>query len=94
LDLHISIPNFKVAPAEIEQCLLQHPAVADAAVVGILDEYSGELPFGFIVRKDDESSQQIQTQELQAFVACKSSLCFLIINAKNCTNFSSTLDRL
>jgi 4-coumarate--CoA ligase len=38
-----------VAPAELEGHLLQHPDVGDACVVGIPDEYSGEVPLAFIV---------------------------------------------
>ena len=37
---------FQVAPAELEGHLLRHPDVADACVVGIPDEYCGELPCG------------------------------------------------
>jgi Acyl-CoA synthetases (AMP-forming)/AMP-acid ligases II len=38
-----------VAPAEIEGCLLDHPEIEDACVVGIPDEYSGDLPLAFVV---------------------------------------------
>jgi hypothetical protein len=38
-----------VAPAELEGHLLLHPHVRDACVVGIPDEYSGEVPLAFVV---------------------------------------------
>jgi len=38
-----------VAPAELEGCLLSHPDVHDACVVGISDEYNGELPIAYVV---------------------------------------------
>lgn len=41
--------GFQVAPAELEGHLLTHPAVADSCVVGIPDEYSGEIPLAFVV---------------------------------------------
>ena len=41
--------GFQVAPAELEGCLLSHPDVADACVVGIADDYSGELPAAYVV---------------------------------------------
>ncbi|KAI4521156.1 acetyl-CoA synthetase-like protein [Schizophyllum commune Loenen D] len=45
----IKVRGFQVAPAELEGHLLQHPAVADACVVGVPDEYSGEVPLAFVV---------------------------------------------
>ncbi|KAJ7750426.1 phenylacetyl-CoA ligase [Mycena maculata] len=45
----IKVKGLQVAPAELEGHLLTHPSVVDAAVVGIPDEYSGELPMAFIV---------------------------------------------
>ena len=38
-----------VYPAEIEQALLAHPAVADALVVGVPDERWGEVPLALVV---------------------------------------------
>jgi len=40
----IKVNGRQVAPAELEQLLLAHPAVADAAVIGCPDEEAGELP--------------------------------------------------
>ena len=34
----IKVKGFQVAPAELEAMLLTHPAVADAAVIGVPDE--------------------------------------------------------
>ena len=41
----IKYKGFQVAPAELEGILLTHPAVADAAVVGLPDEEAGEVPW-------------------------------------------------
>jgi fatty-acyl-CoA synthase len=38
-----------IASAEVEQCLLGHPAVADAAVVGKPHEKWGEVPYAYVV---------------------------------------------
>ncbi|KAF4606510.1 hypothetical protein EYR38_000564 [Pleurotus pulmonarius] len=43
------VRGYQVAPAELEGHLLMHPYVADACVVSILDEYSGELPLAYVV---------------------------------------------
>ncbi|KAF8840771.1 phenylacetyl-CoA ligase [Paxillus ammoniavirescens] len=45
----IKVRGFQVAPAELEGCILDHPDVADTCVVSIQDEYSGELPFAYVV---------------------------------------------
>jgi acyl-CoA synthetase (AMP-forming)/AMP-acid ligase II len=55
---------YQVAPAELEALLITHPAVADAAVIGVPDEAAGELPKAFVVRKGDVSED-----EIMAFVA-------------------------
>ena len=40
-----------IYPAELEQVLLDHPGIADAAVVGKADAKWGEIPVAFIVKK-------------------------------------------
>ncbi|KAJ6503285.1 amp dependent CoA ligase [Mycena vitilis] len=49
----IKVKGFQVAPAELEGHLLLHPAVADACVVGIQDEYNGEIPLAYVVLRED-----------------------------------------
>ena len=44
----IKYKGFQVPPAELEAVLVTHPAVADAAVIGVRDEEAGELPKAFI----------------------------------------------
>lgn len=39
----------QIAPAELEAVLAEHPAVLDAAVVGVPDERYGEVPKAFVV---------------------------------------------
>jgi acyl-CoA synthetase (AMP-forming)/AMP-acid ligase II len=43
------VGGFNAYPAEIEQLLLAHPDVAQAAVVGVPDERQGEVGFAFVV---------------------------------------------
>jgi long-chain acyl-CoA synthetase len=45
----IKYKGFSVAPAQIEALLLEHPAVADAAVVAKQDKEAGEIPKAFVV---------------------------------------------
>jgi acyl-CoA synthetase (AMP-forming)/AMP-acid ligase II len=45
------VGGFNAYPAEIEQLLLLHPGVADAAVVGVPDPRLGEVGKAFVVRR-------------------------------------------
>jgi long-chain acyl-CoA synthetase len=42
-----------VYPAEVENALMKHPAIADVAVIGVPDEKWGEVPMAIVVRKPD-----------------------------------------
>ncbi|KAH8992514.1 amp dependent CoA ligase [Lactarius akahatsu] len=45
----LKVRGFQVAPAELEGHLLAHPDVADSCVVGVPDDFSGEVPLAFVV---------------------------------------------
>ncbi len=62
----IKYKGFQVSPAELEGLLLEHPAVADAAVIGKSDPECGEIPKAFIVCKQEN---QVSEAELLDFVA-------------------------
>ena len=47
----IQVKGLQVAPNELEDLIRSHPAVLDAAVIGVPDDRSGELPRGYIVKK-------------------------------------------
>jgi long-chain acyl-CoA synthetase len=57
----IKYKAFSIAPAELEGLLLEHPAVQDAAVIGVPDDEAGEVPKGFVVLR---SGQQVTEDEL------------------------------
>jgi long-chain acyl-CoA synthetase len=40
--------GFKVWPREVEDTLLRHPAVREAAVIGVPDEYRGETVWAYV----------------------------------------------
>jgi acyl-CoA synthetase (AMP-forming)/AMP-acid ligase II len=54
-----------LSPGEIEETLIEHPAVAEAAVVGIPDQEWGEAVAAAVVLKD---RAQATEEELQAYV--------------------------
>lgn len=49
----IKVYGLQVSPAEIEAELLSHPAVAQAAVIRVADDASGEVPRAIIVLQPD-----------------------------------------
>ena len=49
----IKCSGYSVFPAEVENLLYRHPAVAEVAVIGIPDSYRGESPKAFIVLKPE-----------------------------------------
>src|SRR5436190_9285959 len=54
-----------LAPQEVENCLLQHPAVQEVAVVGIVGEHGLVKPHAFVVARERREGL---AEELQAFV--------------------------
>ncbi len=49
----IIVGGENVFPYEIESVLLDHPAVSEAAVIGVRDDIRGELPVAFVILKSD-----------------------------------------
>jgi long-chain acyl-CoA synthetase len=46
----------KILPEAVEAILLRHPAVAQTACVGVLDDFKGQITTAFIVFKDGQSA--------------------------------------
>jgi long-chain acyl-CoA synthetase len=62
----IKVSGFQVAPAEIEQLLFAHPAIADCAVFGRGDDRRGEVPVAAVVRAPDA---QLSEDDVMSYVA-------------------------
>ena len=62
----IKVSGFQVPPAELEALLLTHPGIADAAVVAIPDQKTGEVPAAFVVLRP---GAEITGDEVMTFVA-------------------------
>ena len=63
--------GLQVAPAELEAHLLAHPAVADAAVIPVPDDRSGEVPKAYIVKSSSvglEDNDRMIIREIKKHV--------------------------
>lgn len=80
----INVSGFKVAPREVEEVLLEHPDVADAAVVGEDDAYRGETIRAYVVPRP---SGTIDVAELERH--CRATLA-----AYKCPRSFTTVDEL
>ncbi|EJY55117.1 AMP-dependent synthetase and ligase [Alicyclobacillus hesperidum URH17-3-68] len=61
--------GYNIYPREIEEILYEHPAVAEAAVVGVTDSYRGQTVKAFIQLKP---GQQVTAEEMDAW--CRANL--------------------
>jgi len=64
----IKTSGYRVGPFEVESALLEHPAVAESAVVGVPDEKLGQRIKAFVVLKPNVASSDALAAELQDHV--------------------------
>ena len=60
--------GYRIGPAEIENCLVKHPAVANAAVVPSPDETRGNVVKAFVVLASGQSASAALEDDLQRHV--------------------------
>lgn len=63
--------GYRIGPAEIEECLAQHPAVAMVAVIGVPDRVRGEVVKAVIVPRDGVLADEALRAEVQGYVKAK-----------------------
>lgn len=64
----ISSSGYRISPFEVESTLIEHPAVAEAAVVGKPDELRGEIVRAFIILAKGFVASDALAVEIQNFV--------------------------
>lgn len=67
----IKVKGNQVAPAELEALLLEHPGIADAAVIGMPTEDGDEKPRAFVIRQVGPVGEKLTEQDVKAFVENK-----------------------
>ncbi|MCL7030679.1 hypothetical protein MKW94_023578 [Papaver nudicaule] len=64
----IKYKAYQVAPAELEEILLGHPEIIDAAVTSYPDDEAGEIPMAYVVKN---KKSKIEGEDIMAFMANK-----------------------
>jgi len=64
----ISSAGYRIGPGEIEDCLIKHPAIAQAAVIGSPDELRGEIVKAYVVLASGESASPELKKSIQQHV--------------------------
>ena len=67
----IKIAGKRLGPAEVESVLLEHPAVLEAAAIGVPDETKGQALVCFCVLRPSHTSPPALAEELKALVATR-----------------------
>ncbi|XXG89104.1 hypothetical protein AAC387_Pa12g1186 [Persea americana] len=62
----IKYKGYQVPPAELEQLLLTHPEITEAAVIPYPDEEAGQVPMAFVVRRPNSNLNEAQIMEFVA----------------------------
>jgi acetyl-CoA synthetase len=67
----IKSAGYRIGPAEVESSLLTHPAVAEAAVIGVPDPVRGQLVKGFVKLRDGRVGSEALAAEIQSHVRAR-----------------------
>lgn len=64
----IKSSGYRIGPAEVEEAIEKHPAVAEAGVVGIPDPDKGQITKAFVVLKEGQEGSEEFFEELKEFL--------------------------
>ena len=67
----ISSGGYRIGPTDIEDCLMKHPAVLMAAVVGSPDPVRGEIVKAFVVPRSEVAADCRLADEIRKFVGAR-----------------------
>jgi 2-aminobenzoate-CoA ligase len=60
--------GYNIGAPEVEEALMQHPAVAECAVIGVPDDERGQIVKAFVVLRPGQAADAAQVRMLQDFV--------------------------
>jgi acetyl-CoA synthetase len=67
----MNVSGHRISTLEVESALVDHPAVAEAAVVGRADERTGQAIAAFVTLKGDREGDEALIAELREHVAAR-----------------------
>ena len=67
----MNVSGHRIATAEVESALVDHPAVAEAAVVGANDEVTGQAIIGYVILRGTHEASEALAEEVRRHVATK-----------------------
>jgi acetyl-CoA synthetase len=67
----MNVSGHRISTTEVESALVDHPTVAEAAVVGANDETTGQAVIAFVTLKGGNTADEAHGQALRAHVAQK-----------------------
>ena len=70
----ITSSGYRIGPADVENVLIEHPSVAEAAVVGKPDPERTEIVKAFVVTRGNAEPSEALAQELRQLVRHRLSL--------------------
>ena len=67
----MNVSGHRISTAEVESALVDHPAVAEAAVVGATDETTGQSIIGYVILRGSSEGSDDLRNEIREHVATK-----------------------
>ena len=67
----MNVSGHRISTAEVESALVDHPSVAEAAVVGATDDTTGQAIIGYVILRGGFENSDSLRQEIRAHVAEK-----------------------
>lgn len=67
----MNVSGHRISTAEVESALVDHPSVAEAAVVGVADSTTGQAIVGYVILRETFESSDILGEEIRSHVATK-----------------------